>query len=352
MSDLQIGLVALGVALIVVVLGVNWWQDRRARQHVDKHFAPLAAKDNGPDPLAENTSMNTTMRTTTRREPGLGAGRQTADAHEAHVDASEIDPACEVVIDVSFPEPVAGSALRPMLRDLHDVGGKPVRILAKATDDATHTHLHDDTAYTALQLVLLIANRSGPVTAIAWSQCWGHAEHIAEAFDAVIEGPEQGAVIEQARQLDQFCSALDVQVGLTLAFAQPQPAASILALAREAGFVLVDGRLLWLSDEGLTRFSLLAEDGEPFDEVHASVRQVTLLLDVPHSPAHEQAFTHMVEIARELAGALDAQVLDDQGRPVMEGSEAAIDEHLAGLYAQLAAAGMPAGSHRAKRVFS
>jgi len=49
MSDLQIGLVALGVALIAAVLGLNWWQDRRARLHVQRHFGEFSGV---ADPLA------------------------------------------------------------------------------------------------------------------------------------------------------------------------------------------------------------------------------------------------------------------------------------------------------------
>jgi len=60
----------------------------------------------------------------------------------------------------------------------------------------------------------------------------------------------------------------------------------------------------------------------------------------------------MAGIARELAARLDAQLLDDQGKPVAEVSQAAIDAHLASLYAQLQAADMQAGSPRAKRVFA
>ncbi len=38
MSDLQIGLIALGVLFILLVLGFNWWQDRRVRRKMQVHF--------------------------------------------------------------------------------------------------------------------------------------------------------------------------------------------------------------------------------------------------------------------------------------------------------------------------
>jgi len=63
MSDLQIGLVALGVLLILGVLGFNWWQDRRARKSMQQHF-PMATDD----PLQTNPTVS-------RREPEfVGSG--------------------------------------------------------------------------------------------------------------------------------------------------------------------------------------------------------------------------------------------------------------------------------------
>jgi len=380
MSDLQIGLVALGVLLIVAVLGLNWWQDRRARLHVHRQFASLTGE--GSDPLLEPITAG-------RREPGLGAqqdvgsnGRHQDGRHQdayqdlhpdlhqdSHQDSHQdpqptIDPACEVVIDLSFTEPVSGAALRSALRGWHEVGGKPLRFFAKSVestaDETYHVRLRDDVSYSALQLALLLANRSGPVSAMDWSRCWNQAEQLAERFDAALEGPDPATVIAQAQRLDAFCAKLDVQVGLNLVMAHPQPVASVLALARELGFVLVDGRLLWLSDAGLVCFALSYGDAGERGELAGSfeapapapVSRLLLLLDVPHSPANERAFSHMAQIGRDLAARLDAQLLDDQGKPVVAGSEAAIDAHLADLYAQLREAHMQAGSARARRVFS
>jgi len=356
----------LGVALIAAVLGLNWWQDRRARLHVQRHFGEFSGV---ADPLADSARASHDG----RKEPALGASaaeRQTERQTDRQTDAddlAEIDPACEVVIDVNFAQPIAGTLLRPALKTLDEVGGKPIRIFAKRANDASdansdmhHAHsdrqIHDDQAYAALQLALLIANRSGPLTAIDWSQFWNHAEELAERFDAVLEGPEQASVIAQAERLDAFCARLDVQVGLNLVLAHAQPLTAILALARDLGFVLVDGRLLWLADEGLTRFALSQGEDGLFDGTasHGKVQRqrLTLLIDVPHSPANDHAFSFMAGIARELAARLDAQLLDDQGKPVVEASQAAIDAHLASLYAQLQAADMQAGSPRAKRVFA
>jgi len=131
----------------------------------------------------------------------------------------------------------------------------------------------------------------------------------------------------------------------------PAPAPAVLTVARELGFVLDDARLLWMSDQGLPRFAVARADGEPFDE-RAPVERLLMLLDVPHSPFDEKPFARMAQIGRDLAARLGAELIDDQGKPVPEGSEADIDAQLRNLYHTLERAGMQAGSERAARVFA
>jgi len=338
MSDLQIGLVALGVLLILGVLGFNWWQDRRVRRRMQIHFP-----SNEPDPLLADVGG-------ARREPVLLMPAAPGGARQD--DTEEADLACEVVIDLAFTEPVRGADLAAGLpRGLHEIGGKPVRIFAKTVDGVHRARLYEDEHYSSLQLALLLANRSGPISAIEWSHFWGKGERIAERFDAMIEGPDQSVVIEQARRLDEFCASLDIQVGLTLVMEDPQPTPAVLALAREMGFSVDDGRLFWMSDMGLPRFSVARADGAPFDD-HGAVDRLVMLLDVPMSPSDERPFGRMVQVGRDLAARLNADLVDDQGKPVQEGSEGVIDEQLLALYAKLEQADMAAGSDRAARVFS
>ncbi|MFQ6711278.1 hypothetical protein OMF51_14320, partial [Bordetella pertussis] len=67
MSDLQIGLIALGVLLILLVLGFNWWQDRRVRRRMQAHFPSTEQ-----DPLLGAGAQDRTAAGATRREPGMG----------------------------------------------------------------------------------------------------------------------------------------------------------------------------------------------------------------------------------------------------------------------------------------
>jgi ZipA, C-terminal FtsZ-binding domain len=346
MSDLQIGLIALGVLLILLVLGFNWWQDRRVRRKMQSHF-PTSEQD----PLLGAGAVGATGGAATRREPGIG------DAPKAHPeqpkpvdpgsdadDAEEPDPACEVVIEINFAEPVRGADLLPYMQSLRHVGRKPMRVFAETDQRRHRARVHAGESYASMQLAVLLANRSGPLTAIEWSQAWARAQDMAERFDATIEGPDQQAVLEQAARLDDTCAALDTQVGLTLLLGAAQPAAEVLNVARDAGFVADGNRLAWPAENGVARFTLARADNAAFN--------LYLLLDVPCSPADSRAFGRMVDVGRELAARLRADLVDDQGKPLADGSESVIDERLQVLFGQLEQAGLPAGSERAQRVFA
>jgi len=380
MSDLQIGLIVLGVLLILLVLGFNWWQDRRVRRKMQSHFPtnehdPLlgaeqhaGAHGGAGESRAPATKVHKGAQSAEpRREPNFGAGGgSTAGVPSGHAaaapvaatsgsdqdDAEEVDPAIEAVIELTFGSPVRGAELLPHVQSVRNVGRKPVRIFAETEGGRHRARIHADETYSRLQLAILLANRSGPLTAIEWSQAWARAQDLAERFDASPEGPEQQPVLEHAHKLDDVCAALDTQVGLTLLLGCAQPAAEVLAIARDMGFVHEGPRLAWMSDEGIARFTLSRSDGAPFDAGVGGVEKMNLLLDVPCSPADTRAFGRMVDVGRELASRLRADLVDDQGKPLADGSDVAIDERLQKLFSQLDQAGLRSGSARAQRVFS
>src|SRR5690606_27478184 len=348
MSDLQIGLIALGVLLILLVLGFNWWQDRRARNRMQAHFP---ASDQDPLLGAEGRQAGAES---SRREPGMNmpAAAQAAAPDADADDAEEPDPVCEIVIEVNFGEPVRGADLLPYMQGLRQVGRKPMRVFA-ATEGGRHrARVHAGESYAALQLAVVLANRSGPLTASEWSQAWARAQDLAQRFEATVEGPDQQVVLERAAKLDDMCAALDTQVGLTLLLGAPRSAAEITGVARELGFAPDGPRLAWLADSGVTRFTLARGDGVAFDAGVSPVEHLLLLLDVPCSPADPRAFGRMVDVGRDLAVRLQAELVDDQGKPLGDGAETVIDERLQVLFGQLDQAGLPAGSPRAQRVFA
>lgn len=346
MSDLQILLISIGVVLIVLVVLYNSWQDWRARRSMRRSLP-----ETGQDALMQNLPA--------RREPGLWArdpapvapAPQTPEAAAPpvhHEENAEVDPACEAVIDIALSRPVAGAALGEALRSVRRAGTKPVRVFAERERGGYGLQLQATEPYVALQLAVVLANRSGPLTAIEWSNLWTLAQNLAERFEGLIEAPDQAEVLQRASALDARCAALDAQVGLQLQLAAPRADSEIHEVAAAAGFVQVAGRWAWMAENGMPRFVLEIDDTPDSGPAH----RVDLVLDVPNSLPDDQAFSRMVAVARDLATRLEAHVLDDQGRSFQDASAASIDRQISQLYDQLEEAGFLAGTERAARVFS
>lgn len=379
MSELQIALIAAGILLIAVVAGLNWWQDRRVRRKMQEHFPtsredPLlsgeaaAAAEAAAAQAAAKVAASTPVApvpVAERREPAWGDGSsvdvppppppvKVAEpmVTEQADDVPEPDLACEAVIDVVFPTPVPGQSLFGEVREIKRTGNKPLRVWFDTSSGVQHTTVRTRETYGSVHIAVLLANRSGPLTATEWAQAWARAQQLADAFDGEIEGPDPKQVLNHAVQLDAACAALDTSVGLTLvARGAPWAHAAMMAAAEEAGFApAIDDRLPWVDRNGAVRFTLARSDGGPL--VAGPAARLTLLLDVPRSPAHDQAFADMAGVARSLARRLDADLVDDNGQPLASGSIAAVDKHLSGLYARLTESDLPAGSPRALRVFA
>ena len=80
--------------------------------------------------------------------------------------------------------------------------------------------------------------------------------------------------------------------------------------------------------------------------------RLTLLLDVPRVAALRDGFGAMTACARVLAARLDGVVVDDSNQPLAEAALTEIAEQVNAFYSQMEAAGIPAGSTRALRLFT
>ncbi len=355
MSELQIYLIVIGAAIIVLLLGFNWFQDRRVRRRMQAQMPVIEQ-----DPLLGDALAPGEI----RREPGLGGATATgvsvggdalslsAEHPEAAADEQGPDPSTEVVIEITFQGPMLGEDLALLLQPLRSAGRKAVRIFAQDTEGQLDARLRADGQYVSVHLAVLLANRTGALSAIEWSQIWNRAQALADQLEASIEGPDQQFVLDAASRLDDTCAALDTQVGLTLLLGSMRPVSEVTSAAQSMGFVPYNGGLVWLGDYGLVCFTLSRADAESLDAGMASVDRLSLLLDVPCSPVDTRAFGKMAEVGFELARRVGGELVDDQLRPLQQGADVAIDDKLKTLYAQLEKAGFAAGSPRARRVFA
>ena len=389
MSDLQLSLIVLAIICILIVWGYNKLAEMRRRKLLEARFKPqrddamvdakLMAGDTG---LASSAALG--RETATRIEPRFDppetavAGRVVATGDlpmresEMEPDDSDpgapsapdgaenpfIDPVIHAVITLDAEKQVSGERVAGLVHAFRRAGKQPVSFVGvkHGAEGEIHESIRAGERYETILVAVQLANRSGPLNEIEWSEFVASLQLAAEQISANFEVPDMMETMTRARSLDAQCVPLDAQIGINLA--NPKSFWSgeqVAALAREHGLVLrPDGRFHALGEDGLTLFVLQNGDGAAFRADSLDIRtssRLTLLLDVPRAPRAQQPYERLVTLAQQLAGELQAIIVDDQSRPLTPAALASIGRQIEPVYARLEAEGMPAGSPRALALF-
>lgn len=346
MTDLQIGIVVLAIVAILGVVMYNWWQEKKVQQRIHEKFP-----EPDRDPLINDIhSINPSQKEHTLSVSKSGDFPSVKKKH----DDDGIDPLCEAVFDISFYTPVLGSQLISHIHPLKMTGNKPIRYFAETSDGFHRARLHPSDMYSSLQMAVLLSNRSGSLRVEEWDRAVVYADNIAQDFDGSIESGSKEQVLEQAQEVYALCNQLEAQVGVKLILEGTQPVKALLTVAARLGYTEYGHGHVRLHESGKPLFLLLLNGELSGDVRSAGVDSLELLIDVPNSQRTDKPFSYLVKQAHELAKALNAKVVDDQGELLSADNTVIplVDEQLAKVYDDLDAKGFPAGSERAARVFS
>ena len=204
-----------------------------------------------------------------------------------------------------------------------------------------------------------LANRTGALNEIEYSEFVVKTQAFADAVGATPDFPEMRDEVSRARELDQFASGHDAQLGFTIRArnASWSPGYVQQNAARQ-GFVAgaIAGRLvLPAAQDGMPPVLVLAFDSQAAlaeDPAQSAIREVSLHLDVAHAERAEQPFERMRDAAFALAQAMDGVVTDDNGQPLAPETMDVIGAELQTLYNTLEQRDLAAGSAVARRLFS
>jgi hypothetical protein len=213
--------------------------------------------------------------------------------------------------------------------------------------------------YRVFQAGVQLANRTGHLNEIEYSEFVMKAQAFADAVNGSPEFPEMIEEVGRARELDQFASEHDAQLGFTLrARSAAWSPGYVQQNAARLGFVpgVIPGRMvLPASQPGMPPVLGLAFDTQAAlseDPDQSAIREVTLSLDVPQVHRAEQPFVRMREAAMALAASMDGLITDDNGQIIRAESLDAIGADLELLYDTLDARDLAVGSPQARRLFS
>ncbi len=342
---------SLGTALaifggvVLLALAVHgWWSTRRAAPRP----APLAAgATDRVEPSMENAVAAVEAEPAALRQPPRRTPR--------------LDALIDALIPLALDAPISGDMALQHLPPSRRAGGKPFYIEGLDTETGTWEPLAPGRRYGELLAGVQLASRSGPLTEIEYSEFVQKAQAYADAVGASTDVPDMLEVVARARELDALASPLDVQLTITLrtnGVAWSVPFVQQVA-ARQGLVPAAPGRLvLPAEEEGAPPVLVLAVDAQAAlaalgdDPQAAAVRQCTLTLDVPQTPAAAEPFPAWHLIGKQLADDLDATAGDDHGEPISLHAFAAIGKELDEIYQRLEALDLAAGSAAARRLFS
>jgi ZipA, C-terminal FtsZ-binding domain len=383
MNSLQVWLAIVGGLVLAAVVGHGAWQTRRVG---GKTRSPKPTPKEAPAPFSAPTAAVPLA----YREPSFDADsaptepipldhlpaperaasieQRLADVPAAlnvlarrPVAVARIDALLDAVALLVPEQPLGGDAVLAHWPPSRRAGGKPFLIEGCGSDSAIWETPVAGQTYHTLRAGLQLANRLGAVNEIEYSEFVQILQRFADALSAATEFPDMLDVVARGRALDRIAVHHDAQLAMRLTTRQNQgqwPVSWIQQHAARHGFVSgpVPGRLVLpgRGDDAPPVLALVfdAQAALADDLDQSWVSEMALVFDVPQTPQTEQPFNAWCASGQALAMSLDANVHDDEGRPLNAEAFTLIREDLDGLYAKLTEFGLPAGSAATRRLFS
>jgi hypothetical protein len=377
MSTLQIGLAIIGGLVLAGVVAYNAWVTRKSAPRTARERSEVRDEVAG-DETVPYTPADLSEHEIQRIDPVLGdvpgapAPPDPAVIAQAAAAVSlnplmtqppEKRPGLDALIDVIAPllleHEVSGDALLAALPGTRRVGSKPFAVEGQSETTGEWESPRLGQRYRALQAGVQLANRSGPLNDIEFSEFVVKAQAFADAVGASPDFPDMRAEVARARELDAFASGHDAQLGFTLRARRTAWSPGYVAQhAAKLGFVAgaLPGRMV-LSGSHSGQAPILSLMFDPQaamaeDPEQTALREIALSLEVTHVPRSEQPFLRMRQAATALVEAMEGIVTDDAGQPLSTDTMDRIGADLESLYDALDSRDLSAGSPQARRLFS
>lgn len=355
MSSFSIGLAILGGGTLAALVAWNAWTTRRLTPRQPEHLAPPAdgePREPGFEPGAVPEPT----------EPVLGVEDESP---LGPVPAPERKPGLDALIDIIVPialedgHVVSGDAALAAFPPTRRVGSKPFAVEGLEERTGQWEPPQPGRRYIAFQAGVQLANRSGALNEIEFSEFVVKAQAFADAVSGMPEFPEMRDEVALARELDQFASAHDAQLSFTLrATRAAWSPGYVQQHAARLGFVpgVIPGRMVLPSSvPGAPPILVLNFDTQAAlaeDPTQSALYELTLSVDVPQVPRADQPYVRMREAAAALGQSMEGALTDDRGHPIRGEALDAIGADLETLYDTLDARDLSAGSPQARRLFS
>ena len=339
MTDLTASLAVVGGLLLAGVVAHGAWTARKAGPK--QGDVPL------PRPEPREPVMDAPLSAEVASEP---------PSPRRHV--PRLDALIDAIAPLTLEAPVAGSLLLAHLPSSRRAGSKPFLIEGLNAETGEWESPLSDQRYGELQAGVQLANRTGALNEIEYSEFVQKVQAFTEAVGAMADFPDMLDVVARARELDGFAGEHDAQLAVHLKARDTAWSVSYVQQhAARHGFVagVLPGRMVLPgAEDGAPPVLSLSFGSQAALSEHpnqALIRDVTLSFDVPQTDASGQPFAAWQASAQALSLGMDAVVVDDDGQPLSAEGFATIGSELGRLYERLESHDLAAGSAAARRLF-
>ena len=343
MSTLQIGLAVAGGVVLAAIVAHSAWTSRK-----------MAPRQAAPE---ESDTDPSTAAIEPRMEPDdFGAESFPVPPPEKK---AGMDGLIDVIAPVALEDPVSGDAALAAMPATRRAGSKPFAVEGLNSLSRVWETPLPGQRYDAFQVGVQLANRLGALNAIEYTEFVVKAQGFCDAINGTPDFPEMLEQVARARELDQFASTHDAQLGFTLrARSAAWSPGYVQQHAARLGFVAgaMPGRMVLVASvAGMPPVLGLNFDTQAAlaeDPAQAAIRDVSLSLDVAQVARSERPFVRLRDCAVALAAAMDGVITDDNGQLLPRDAMDLIGAELEGLYDTLEQRDLAAGSALARRLFS
>lgn len=386
MSELQIGLLILGIVIIALVIGVNEYQVWRVRKKVHHNFShehddvllnvpknhvrdsqhqerlePVLVDPNQDKPSIKDETQYAEQWKPLESVEQAGHPTQNTNDNQVFikVDIAELplidlpwlDSELDCIADIVLNQPAA------LNRVPHFATARRIQVVGCTPQGRWElAQALPGIKYIAFRIGMQRVDRNGAITEQELNEFSRQVALFARGLDAEISLPPRQQQLDMAKELDQFCAEVDVMVGIHILFEEPADGASLQATLEGSNFVLEpDGVFHYMNEEDNSLYTISTYDMHPFSaqsmpqEVFSAL---TLLFDVPRVSGEIKTFDHALGFAHALADEFHGVLVDDNKHQLTNKGLLHIRQQLQQIYTHMQEYGIEAGDHTAQRLFS
>ena len=192
---------------------------------------------------------------------------------------------------------------------------------------------------------VLTANSRKKLDSLEVSRFLGLADRLGIDLAADVEAPDADRILATADKVSRIAERFSQYLTFKLVGARDIEDSAFNEAALGCGFVYSEGHYEKRDAGGADPLIVLGRMPQLKNELGLGI-------NIPLTNPAAKPLTELCAVANDLACRLDLELTDPYGAPVTAASASAMAHQLEGCYREMATVGVPAGSPRARRIFS